>query len=56
MIVRTQRPDVRAVIAFPEFPRYCGLYHLTADQLRKCDIELWWITEEGNVKVAIPGA
>jgi hypothetical protein len=29
MIVRTQRPDVRAVIAFPDFPRYGGLYHLT---------------------------
>jgi hypothetical protein len=55
MIVRTQRPDVRAVIAFPDFPRYRGLYDLTADQLQKCNIELWWITEEGNVTVAVPG-
>jgi hypothetical protein len=52
MIVRTQRPDVRAVIAFPDFPRYRGLYHLTADQLQKCNIELWWINEEGEVAVA----
>jgi hypothetical protein len=52
MIVRTQRPDVRAVIAFPNFPRYRDLYRQTAEQLQKCEIELWWITEEGNVTVA----
>jgi hypothetical protein len=52
MIVRTQRPDVRAVIAFPNFPRYRDLYRQTAEQLQKCEIELWWITEEVNVTVA----
>jgi hypothetical protein len=52
MIVRTQRPAVRAVIAFPDFPRYRELYRQTAGQLQKCDIELWWITREGNVTVA----
>jgi Holliday junction resolvase-like predicted endonuclease len=54
MIVRTQRPAVRAVIAFPDFPRYRELYRQTAGQLQKCDIELWWITREGNVTVAAP--
>ena len=52
MIVRTQKPAVRAVIAFPDFPRYRELYRQTAGQLQKCDIELWWITREGNVTVA----
>ena len=52
MIVKTQRPDVRAVIAFPDFARYRGLYRLTAEQLQKCEIELWWITKEGGVTVA----
>ncbi len=54
MIVKTQRPDVRAVIAFPDFARYRGLYRLTAEQLQKCGIELWWITKEGSVTVAAP--
>jgi hypothetical protein len=54
MIVRTQRPAVRAVIAFPDFPRYRELYRQTAEQLQKCDIELWWITREGSVTVAAP--
>jgi hypothetical protein len=54
MITRTQRPDVRAVIAFPDFPRYRELYRQTAGQLQKCEIELWWVTEEGNVTVAAP--
>jgi hypothetical protein len=45
---------VRAVIAFPDFPRYRELYRQTAGQLQKCDIELWWITREGNVTVAAP--
>ena len=54
MIVRTQRPAVRAIIAFPDFPRYRELYRQTAGQLQKCDIELWWITREGNVTVAAP--
>ncbi len=52
MIVRTQMPDVRAVIAFPDFRRYRDLYCQTAGQLQKCEIELWWITEEGTVTVA----
>jgi Holliday junction resolvase-like predicted endonuclease len=52
MIVRTQRPDVRAVMAFPDFPRYRDLYRQTAEQLRKCEVELWWVTTEGKVMVA----
>jgi hypothetical protein len=51
MISRTQKPDMRAVMAFPDFPRYRELYRQTAEQLRKCEIELWWVTSEGNVTV-----
>jgi hypothetical protein len=54
MIVRTQRPDVRAVIAFPDFPRYRELYRQTAGQLQRCEIELWWVTRESEVTVAAP--
>jgi len=54
MIVRTQRPDVRAIIAFPNFRRYHELYRQTAGQLEKCEIELWWITEEGDVTAGAP--
>jgi hypothetical protein len=54
MIVQTQRPNVRAAIAFPDFPRYRELYRQTARQLQKCEIELWWVTREGNVTVATP--
>lgn len=52
MILRTRRPGVRAVMAFPDFPRYRELYRQTAGQLLKCEIELWWVTREGNVTVA----
>lgn len=55
MIVRTQRPAARVVMAFPDFPRYRDLYRQTAEQLQKCGIELWWITRHGNVTVAVPG-
>ncbi len=54
MIVRNQEPGVRAVIAFPDFPRYRELHRQTAGQLQKCEIELWWVTREGNVTVAAP--
>src|SRR5271166_2127180 len=54
MIVRTQRPAVRANIAFPDFPRCRELHRPTAGELPKCDIELWWITRAGNVTVAAP--
>ena len=54
MIARTQRPGVRVVIAFPDFPRYRELYRQTARQLQRCEIELWWVTREGNVTVAAP--
>jgi Holliday junction resolvase-like predicted endonuclease len=52
MIVRTQKPSVRVVMAFPDFPRYRDLYRHTAEQLQKCEIELWWVTREGNVTAA----
>jgi hypothetical protein len=54
MIVRNHKPGVRAVIAFPDVPRYRELYRQTAGQLQKCEIELWWVTREGNVTVAAP--
>jgi hypothetical protein len=54
MIVRTQKPDAQAVIAFPDFPRYRELYRQTAQQLEKCEIQLWWVTREGIVTVAAP--
>lgn len=54
MMVRTQRPGVQAVIAFPDFPRYRELYRQTAPQLEKCEIQLWWVTREGTVTAAAP--
>jgi hypothetical protein len=52
MVIRTQQPGVRAVIAVPDFPRYRELHRQTAGQLQKCEIELWWVTREGNVTAA----
>jgi len=54
MITRTKMPEARSVVALPEFPRYRALFRDTARQLRKCEIELWWMAVDGTVTTAIP--
>lgn len=54
MITRTKMPEVRAVIALPDFPRYRALFRDTESELRKCEIELWWVAIDGTVTVADP--
>jgi len=54
MITRTKMPEARSVIALPDFPRYRTLFRDTASQLRKCEIELWWVAIDGTVTVAEP--
>jgi hypothetical protein len=54
MITRTKMPEARSAIALPDFPRYRALFRDTASQLRKCEIELWWVAIDGTVTVADP--
>jgi hypothetical protein len=54
MITRTKMPEARSVIALPDFPSYRALFRNTASQLRKCEIELWWVVIDGTVTVADP--
>jgi hypothetical protein len=54
MITRTKMPEARSVIALPDFPRYRALFRDTAGQLRKCEIELWWVDINGTVTTAVP--
>lgn len=55
MRLRTKRPEVRSVIALPDFPRYRQLFAETADSLRVARIELWWVTADGQVADAVAG-
>jgi hypothetical protein len=54
MITRTKMPEARSVIALPDFPRYRALFRDTTSQLRRCEIELWWVAIDGTVTVAGP--
>jgi len=52
MLTRSRRPHARSVIALPDFPRYRDLFEETAGSLQKCSIEVWWISEDGDVTEA----
>jgi Holliday junction resolvase-like predicted endonuclease len=52
MLTRSRRPDARSVIALPDFPRYRDLFKETAGSLQKCNIEVWWVNEDGDVTEA----
>jgi hypothetical protein len=52
MLTRSGRPHARSVIALPDFPRYRDLFKETAGSLQKCSIEVWWVSEDGDVTKA----
>lgn len=52
MLTRSRQPEARSVIALPDFPTYRDLYARTAESLRRCDIDLWWVTEDTAVRPA----
>ena len=52
MLTRARRPHSRSVIALPDFPRYRDLFKETAGSLQKCSIEVWWVSEDGDVTEA----
>ena len=52
MLTRSRRPHARSVIALPDFPRYRDLFRETAGSLQKCSIEVWWVSEEGDITEA----
>lgn len=47
--LRGKHPDDRVVIAFPEYARYRNLAGETAETLAAVDIEIWFVTESGEV-------
>jgi len=56
MRLKPKRPDLRSVIALPDFQRYRGLYRETAASLDASQIEVWWVREGGALSTAAPGA
>ncbi|GGD07656.1 DUF7669 domain-containing protein [Nocardioides daphniae] len=52
MRLRTREPESRSVMCFPDFPVYQRLYEETASSLRAAAIEVWFVTEAGDVSVA----
>ena len=49
MRLRSKRPELRSVIALPDFSRYRDLYAETRASLDAANIELWWVTDRGEV-------
>lgn len=47
--MRAKHPADRVAIAFPNFPRYRNLAVETGALLRKIGIEIWFVTELGEV-------
>lgn len=52
MRLRTKQPEVRSVIALPDFPRYRQLFAETVGSLQAARIELWWVAADGQVTAA----
>lgn len=50
MRVRGAEPSWRSAICFPDFPMYRRLYADTAVSLAACAIEMWLVTEDGQVE------
>ena len=49
MRLRGPQPVWRSVIAVPKFPTYENLYAETAGSLNAADIEVWWVSADGQV-------
>lgn len=52
MRLRTREPETRSVMCFPDFPVYRRLYEDTASSLRAANIEVWFVSEVGDVTIA----
>lgn len=50
MRLRTKRPDLRSVIALPDFPRYRDLYDETRGSLDAAGIAMWWVRADGRLE------
>ena len=51
MRLRTNEPQSRSVMCFPDFPVYRTLHAETASSLRAADIAVWLVAEDGKVDV-----
>jgi len=49
--LRTRHPDYLSVIALPDFPTYRNLYADTSSSLDSCQVQVWWVTQGGDVVV-----
>ena len=49
MRLRSRRPELRSVIALPTLSRYRDLYSETKGSLDAAGIEIWWVSEQGDV-------
>lgn len=49
MITRSRRPNDRAVIALPDFPKYRDICAETSGSLDSCGVEVWWVSATGDV-------
>jgi Holliday junction resolvase-like predicted endonuclease len=47
--LRGKQPDMRSVIALPNFPRYRTLVDQTRGSMDAAGIEVWWVDEFGRV-------
>jgi Holliday junction resolvase-like predicted endonuclease len=50
MRLRGRSPEMRSVIALPDFPRYRSLHEETRRSLEDLSIEVWWVEGSGAVR------
>lgn len=50
MRLRGKHPEMRSVIALPDFSRYRDLYADTQGSLSAADIAVWWVSGTGEVR------
>ena len=51
MKLRSREPETRSVICFPDFTTYRNLFEATASSLAAAGIEVWVVTQAGEVEV-----
>lgn len=51
MRLRSREPEWRSVIALPNFARYRTLYEETVSSLDAAKIEVWWVSEDGSLRI-----
>lgn len=49
MRLRTTQPTWASVIALPDFPTYRRLSEGVAWSLERCEIQIWWVGQDGTV-------